>query len=130
MEPGARWVLPGSEAGANRVLYNFRGRSCTVDGQAVVAPTAVQLRSEADCVITNTGTDEAEFLLLHGRPIGEPVARHGPFVMNTRSEVQQAYEDYRRTGFGSWGWDRDDPVHPREQGRFAVHADGERDTPS
>ena len=130
MAPGARWTLPGSKAGANRVLYSFRGERCTVDGQPVTPPTAVQLRSDVACALVNTGGTEAEFLLLHGRPIGEPVARHGPFVMNTRQELQQAYDDYRRTGFGSWQWNRDDPVHPRTQGRFAVHADGSTDTPS
>lgn len=67
--------------------------------------------------------------LLQGRPIGEPVARHGPFVMNAPHEIQQAFADYRRTGFGGWPWPSDGPVHPREQGRFAVHADGRREEP-
>lgn len=130
MAPGARWVLPASRPGANRVLYSFRGGGATVGGQSVHPPTAVQLRSEVACEIVNHKDEESEFLVLHGRPIGEPVARHGPFVMNTRMELQQAYDDYRRTGFGSWEWDRDDPVHPRTEGRFAIHASGERDTPA
>jgi hypothetical protein len=44
--------------------------------------------------------------------------------MNTKAEVQQAFEDYRATEFGGWPWPVTDPVHPREQGRFARHADG------
>ena len=82
----------------------------------------------ADVPVTlEAGPDETELLLLQGRPIGEPVAQHGPFVMNAPHEIQQAFADYRRTGFGGWPWPSDGPVHPREQGRFAVHADGRRE---
>ncbi len=67
---------------------------------------------------------KVEVLLMQGRPIGEPVAQYGPFVMNTRAELEQAFNDYRRTQFGGWPYAADDPVHPRERGRFARHADG------
>ena len=65
-----------------------------------------------------------EILLMQGRPIGEPVAQYGPFVMNTRAELEQAFNDFRRTQFGGWPFPANDPVHPRERGRFARHADG------
>ena len=71
-----------------------------------------------------SGDGPCEILLLQGRPIGEPVAAYGPFVMNTREEIQRAIQDYQRTRFGGWPWASDDPVHPREEGRFARHADG------
>jgi quercetin 2,3-dioxygenase len=41
------------------------------------------------------GNDGARFLLLAGRPIGEPVVQYGPFVMNTRQEIEQAIRDYQ-----------------------------------
>ena len=63
------------------------------------------------------------------RPIGEPVAQYGPFVMNTEAEIQQAFADYRRTGFGGWPWDRPDPVHGSDAARFAQHADGRIERP-
>jgi hypothetical protein len=62
--------------------------------------------------------------MLQGRPIGEPVAQYGPFVMNTEAEVRQAFADYRKTKFGGWPWPDAEPVHGQEAVRFARHADG------
>ena len=76
------------------------------------------------------GPAGAQLLMLQGRPIGEPVVQYGPFVMNSRAEIQQAYRDYQRTQFGGWPWERNDPVHPREEGRFARHADGTVERPA
>jgi redox-sensitive bicupin YhaK (pirin superfamily) len=42
----------------------------------------------------------AEILLLSGKPLHEPVARYGPFVMNTREEIEQAFRDYESGRFG------------------------------
>jgi len=46
-------------------------------------------------VQVKAGSDGARFLLLAGRPIGEPVVQYGPFVMNTREEIDQAIRDYQ-----------------------------------
>lgn len=128
MQPGARWMLPAGPSGANRMLYFFVGSSLKVAGQSINANTGMQLREDAN-VTLEAGGDEVELLLLQGRPIGEPVAQYGPFVMNTRAEIQQTMLEYQRTRFGGWPWDRDDPVHERE-GRFARHADGRIERPA
>jgi hypothetical protein len=70
------------------------------------------------------GPHEVEVLVLQGRPLGEPVARYGPFVMTTDAEIEQAFADYRETGFGGWPWPDDAPTHGRDRGRFARHVDG------
>ena len=49
--------------------------------------------------------------------------------MNTRAELESAFTEYRRTGFGGWPWPRKDPVHPRDAGRFAIHADAREERP-
>ena len=75
-------------------------------------------------MLLTAGDDEVSLLVLTGRPIAEPVVQYGPFVMNTPEEIKQAMMDYRRTGFGGWPWPSHGPVHARDAGRFAVHADG------
>ncbi|GEM_PF-3200387 len=81
------------------------------------------VNAAVDLAIVN-GSDEAHILVLQGKPIGEPVIQYGPFVMNTKEEIQQAFDDYHATKFGGWPWPRYDKVHDRTDGRFARHADG------
>jgi redox-sensitive bicupin YhaK (pirin superfamily) len=123
LESGASWNLPAAPSGVNRMLHFFEGSSVSVDGVDVSSGSGTRLVPDVDVPIVNNGVP-AEFLLLQGRPIGAPVFQMGPFVMNTPEELQQAFDDYRSTGFGGWPWSRRDPVHPRTEGRFALHADG------
>jgi hypothetical protein len=129
MAPGACWTLPAAaSAEARRRLYFFAGASVSVAGEAITAHAAIELRATSAVELVNTGVDVAEFLLLQGRPIGEPVAQYGPFVMNTQAELRQAFEDYQRTQFGGWPWPDAGPVHGPERVRFARHADGRVET--
>ena len=128
MEPGARWTLPAAGAASRRMLYFFAGASVSVADQAIAKHAAMELRADSTVELVNTGAGVAEFLLLQGRPIGEPVAQSGPFVMNTQAELRQAHEDFRRTRFGGWPWLDEAPVHGPERVRFARHADGRVET--
>lgn len=123
MAPHAEWTLPSATAGVNRTLYFFRGGSLQLAGRTLTPPVGVALRPE-EAVLLSNGAEESELVLLQGRPIGEPVVQHGPFVMNTPAEIQQAFVDYRKTQFGGWPWSGNGPVHPREEVRFAKHSDG------
>jgi redox-sensitive bicupin YhaK (pirin superfamily) len=124
MQAGAKWVLPpASGASTSRTLYFFSGPSMRVGGRELSTHAGVALRGDA-AVPLEAGAAECELLLLQGRPISEPVVQYGPFVMNTRAEIERAMLDYRRTGFGGWPWPVDDPVHGSDPARFARHADG------
>ena len=129
MAPGAHWTLPPAAGeGTRRTLYFFRGRSVAVGGREVKGPAAIELLGSSPAELVNAD-GFSEFLLLQGRPIGEPVAQHGPFVMNTQAEIMQAFADYRRTQFGGWPWPGDAPVHGRDPARFARHPDGQEERP-
>jgi hypothetical protein len=123
LDPGASWTMPAATGPETvRVLYVFEGDTLRIAGTDVANDTGVVLRSAA--VDLTAGTEQVEALLLQGRPIGEPVAQYGPFVMNTQAEIQQAFADYQATQFGGWPWGDEAPTHGREQGRFARHVDG------
>jgi redox-sensitive bicupin YhaK (pirin superfamily) len=127
--PGARWTLPKAQgADSKRQLYYFTGSKVTLAEQAL-SHAAVELRGDANVEIYNGGNESAEFLLLQARPIGEPVAQYGPFVMNTQSEIRQAVVDYQRTQFGGWPWQDGAPVHGRDPARFAKYPDGKKERP-
>ena len=100
-----------------------------LEGKSISPNHAIQLRSDQAHRLQASSGKACSLLLLEGRPIGEPVAQHGPFVMNTRAELQQAFRDYQRDEFGGWSWKRDDPVHGENGERFAIHPDGRRETP-
>ena len=123
LSPGARWTLPPA-AGPDtiRTLYVFSG-SVAAGGHPLGTDVGAVVRCDQAVELVG-GEGGAELLVLQGRPIGEPVARYGPFVMTTEDEIRQAFADYQRTGFGGWPWDVDAPHHGRERGRFARHADG------
>ena len=129
MAPGAHWTLPpAAHADTRRQLYFFKGAAIAIDGQNIAAQSVVEVRAQHGLELIN-GDEETEILMLQARPIAEPVAQYGPFVMNTQTEIHQAFADYRRTEFGGWPWGASDPVHAREKGRFARHADGHVEEP-
>ncbi len=129
LAPGARWTLPAATGPqTRRALYFFVGHTLNVGGEAVNGHTMLELDASTDVQLLN-GDAETECLMLQGRPIGEPVAQYGPFVMNTRAELEQAFADYRRTAFGGWPWPDEAPVHGASPERFARHGNGQVENP-
>lgn len=126
-DAGATWTMPRAGDGIARVLYVFDGDGISIvgadgDEERVGGSTGVVVDAEQDLTLTSDG--HTELLVMQGRPIAEPVAQQGPFVMNTEEEIVQAFSDYRATQFGGWPWDSPEPTHGDDPTRFARHADG------
>jgi len=88
---GAEFSTPIAQ-GHNAFLYAYDG-SASIGGKDL-PHRAAGLLSDGDSVTLQAGTDGARCLLLAARPLREPVVQYGPFVMNTRDEIEQAIEDY------------------------------------
>ncbi len=123
MEAGAKWQLPKASQGINRTLFFYEGENLQLADTIIPKYSAIELVPDME-VMLQAGNLKTSLLLLQGKPIGEPVIQYGPFVMNTKEEINQAFEDYHKTQFGGWPWPKYDQVHAREKSRFAKHADG------
>ena len=102
LPPSTTYSLP-IQKGHTALCYVFVGHgqfglTATDPGQQVAAQH-LALLSEGEELIVRTEKDAVRFLLLAGKPLREPIARYGPFVMNTREEIMQAFEDFRKGTF-------------------------------
>lgn len=124
LAPEGTLALPDVDADTVRTLYNFGQHPVTVGGVELAAKTGGRL--DAPSGVEVVAAEGSQVLIMQGRPIGEPVAQYGPFVMNDRAGIVQAFEDYENGKFGTWPWASDDPVHARDRDRFALHPDDDR----
>lgn len=123
LEPGASVELAAAtHFDTRRVAYLFEGDQVMFDGHRLDRYSGAVVDCSRACRV-EAGDDAVELLVLQGRPIGEPVASYGPFVMNNRAEIQQAFDDYQATGFGGWPWPSSGPVHGTDPARFARQGD-------
>ena len=104
LEPGASFeqALP---AGHNAFVYVYRGELAIDGGGARTSVPRERMAvlanaPDRDGVRVQAGADGARALLVAGRPLGEPIAQYGPFVMNRQAEIFQAVEDFRAGKFG------------------------------
>lgn len=123
MEEGSEFELMATNDGVNRTLFFYEGTGLEIEDETIPHYHAAEVQPDTDLKIRSTsGTNK--LLMLQGRPINEPVVQHGPFVMNTRAEIHEAFEDYHATQFGGWPWGSYDVVHGPKKIRFAKHSDG------
>jgi len=123
LEPNSSIEIPKASEGINRTLYYYQGNGLTINDEEIPNYHAADV-DEKQMLTLKNGAETSKILVLQGKPINEPVVQHGPFVMNTRQEIQEAFEEYHATQFGGWPWPKYDQVHDRSKGRFALHSDG------
>lgn len=119
----AEFTLPKATTEVTRTLYFYEGSEIYFGDKKVNLNFGIVLDASREATF-KVGSKKGHFLLLQGKPIAEPVAKYGPFVMNTDEEIQQAMDEYRVTQFGGWPWPYPDNVHEKEKGRFAKYPDG------
>lgn len=124
MEPHSSITLPKGSMLTNRSLYFYEGESLTINEKAYGAYSGFFMDPSVETTI-HSGDTAVSLFVLQGKPINEQVMQYGPFVMNTKEEIKQAFDDYHQTQFGGWPWPRYDQVHSRTKSRFALHADGQ-----
>ena len=123
MDAGASLTIPAVGTDINRVIYFYEGDTLQMDNQTVNRYHSVELNAGLDATIT-AGSEKTKILMLQAKPINETVIQYGPFVMNSKEEIHQAFNDFHATKFGGWPWPKYDQVHDRNLPRFARHADG------
>jgi redox-sensitive bicupin YhaK (pirin superfamily) len=82
-------------AGHNAFLYLYEGFSLVGSAKQPLQNRSAALLSDGEAVRIEAGEEGARVLALAGRPIREPIVQYGPFVMNTREEIEQAIRDYQ-----------------------------------
>jgi redox-sensitive bicupin YhaK (pirin superfamily) len=103
--PGARLELPWDRP-ANALVYILAGRGGVGPDRRPIHTGQLAVLGAGDTVVVaadqtqDSRSPSLEVLVLGGRPIGEPVAHYGPFVMNTRAELLQAFEDFQQGRLG------------------------------
>jgi redox-sensitive bicupin YhaK (pirin superfamily) len=97
--PATTNVSPSLPENHTAFLYVFEGSLVAGATEETVNKHELAVLGEGKDVPLVSGDDGARTILVAGRPLGEPVARYGPFVMNTREELQQAFEDFAAKRF-------------------------------
>jgi len=100
LSPGARMTIPWNPT-YNALAYGLAGEGTVGTEQAPFGLGRLAVFGPGDTITVSAAADKSlDVLLLGGEPIGEPVEQYGPFVMNTRAELQQAFEDFQAGRLG------------------------------
>jgi redox-sensitive bicupin YhaK (pirin superfamily) len=89
--------------GYNAFVYPYEGALTIGEGEAAkpLESRSAGLLSQGDRIVVKAGNDAARFLVLAAKPLREPVVQYGPFVMNTKEEIEQALRDYQSGEFAA-----------------------------
>ncbi|MDX1795471.1 MAG: pirin family protein [Hydrogenovibrio sp.] len=87
------------DAKDNSFLFVIDGAVSVGELKRSIPKRMLALLTQGDSLHLRAGADGARFLFVSGKPIGEPIAKAGPFVMNTQEELHQAFDDFRNNRF-------------------------------
>jgi hypothetical protein len=106
VEPGAELLLPWPRQ-FNALVYALSGRGTVGPDAQPIHSGQLAVHGPGEGIVVRADADQdsrhpaLDVLILGGQPIGEPVYAHGPFVMNTRDEIIQAFEDFEAGRLGT-----------------------------
>jgi redox-sensitive bicupin YhaK (pirin superfamily) len=99
LDKGRSYDVP-LPTGHNAFVYVYAGNAVVGAGSTALERGELALLGSGDSVRVAAGADDCRLILVAARPLNEPIARYGPFVMNTREELEQAFRDYQTGRMG------------------------------
>lgn len=124
LHPNTKFSIEEINEEVTRTLYFYEGGSIHLNESEIDAKSLIHLDSKVDIHINNS-SEIAYLFFLQGKPMKEPLVQHGPFVANSPEEINEAMQEYRKTQFGGWPYNSNEPVHDKNIGRFARFTNGE-----
>jgi len=94
-EPGGAVEYEVPEELKTKFIYVYRGSGAVGSPGKEVAAGTLACLSPGSRLVVSASAQGVGFLFIAGRPIGEPVVQHGPFVMNTREQIVECFRDYQ-----------------------------------
>lgn len=129
LEADASFTVPTTSKDVNRSLYFFEGEQ--LEAEEFDIPPMHRIITDASEQLTlKNGSKPARILMLQGKPINEHVVQHGPFVGNSREEINAAFARFREDEFGGWPWPTSEHTHKPDAPRFAIYPDKTEEFPS
>ena len=122
IEAGGEFALSKADKEKSRMLYFYDGSDISIGDEVITQNSAIELKADSDLIVESK--QGAKLVLMQAQPIKEPVEQYGPFVMNNRAEIATAFDDYQKTQFGGWSWERKDMIHGDKKERFAKYPSG------
>ncbi len=98
LNPGHTWSQTVNAAD-NSFIYVISGKLIVGEQKQTLSQGCLAILTKGETISLQAGNELSRFIVASAQPINEPIARHGPFVMNTQAEIKQAFEDFRQGRF-------------------------------
>lgn len=128
LQPGSVFTLEALADGVDRNVFFVSGKDAVMDGTGIKPNYRFKMVRKTATSITN-GSEESEFWVLEGKPIGEKQASFGPVILKDLKEVRSSMYEIRVKEFQEWPWGVMDVTNPIEMGRELHRPDGTVEKP-